>query len=397
MFHFLFLWFKQVLFFSKNIFRSSSLFSLLSLILAVAFLTVALFVVNGFSSSLQKSLMDINGHIMIVSDKALPKTHFLNLLHEHNSKIKKKNIFLSFEGLLLKSQQFKGVMFEGVSFKNLPSVFKNRILKGSVPKKKKGLIVGQALAQELELEIGSSLQAIIPSQDSTLRKRSQKLPVLAIMDFGRYDLNSRYVFIPLSLGQKLSNQFRKVSGVRMWLKKESQTDSLISTIRHNMPENYQIFSWKELERAFFKMIEMDKKIIFFVLLLLILVAGFNVSSSLFVTVFEKTKEISILKAMGASSSLLFSIFLLQGLVIGIIGSLLGIFLGTGIFFSLIELQKKWVFIPEDIYKVNPIHTEWYYGDFVILIAVTLCITLLASFLPARRACLLDVKSGLNYE
>ena len=394
---FAFIWLKKFLFFSGNIFKSISLFSLLSLILACTFLTVVLFVMNGFSSSLQKSVIDMNGHIMIIAKDTQDRRRFTRPLKEYRSQIKRKNVFLSFEGLVLKSDQFRGVIFEAVSFKKFPSFLKKRILKGKVNGKQKGLIIGRSLAKELNLTVGNSLQIIVTPHNSLFKRKRKKIPVLAIMDFGSYDLNSRYIFMPLSLGQKLFEESSKVSGIRLWFNQENQIDTLLPKIRKKIPSSFQILSWKELETAFFKMIEMDKKIIFFVLFLLIIVAGFNVSSTLFVSVFRKTKEISILKAMGAPASLLFSMFLLQGLVIGIIGSVLGILFGTGIFFGLIELQKKWNFIPESVYKVNPIYIEWNYGDFFLIILTTLFVILLASFLPARKACLISIKSGLDYE
>lgn len=390
-------WIKKVLFFSNNIFKSSSLFSLLSLVLACTFLSVAILVVNGFSASLEKSLIDLNGHIMVSAPSPVSKKQFLKPLSQYKKDIQHQSPFLSFEGLLLKSKQFKGVIFEARSFKKLPLFFKNRILKGRISNHKEGVVIGKALAQELRLKIGSPVYAIVPLQGSILKKKSKQISVVAIIDFGSYDLNSRYVLVPLSAGQYLYQQASKVSGIRLWLYQKDKVNSFMLKIKNQMPNSFEIFSWKQLETAFFKMIESDKKIIFFVLFLLIIVAGFNTSSSLFVNVFKKTKEISILKTMGASRFLLFSIFSLKGLIIGIIGSTLGILLGSSIFFSLIEIQKKWNFIPETIYKVNPIYAEWNYKDFLLLFLATLLVTFIASLLPARRACLIDIKQGLDYE
>ena len=152
-----------------------------------------------------------------------------------------------------------------------------------------------------------------------------------------------------------------------------------------------------MERDFFKVIEMDKKIIFFVLLILIFAAGFNVSGSLFVNVFKRTREISILKAMGAGKGLIASLFLMEGLVLGGVGAIAGLFLGWSICRGLLELQNKWNFIPLDIYQVNEIILRVKGTDVLVILTVTIAVSFLASLAPALRAYNMNVTEGLAWD
>ena len=156
-------------------------------------------------------------------------------------------------------------------------------------------------------------------------------------------------------------------------------------------------SWKDLERNFFEVIEMDKKIIFLVLLILIFAAGFNVSASLFVTVFRRTREISILKALGASGKLIAGLFLMEGLVLGLTGAVLGAGLGLSLCYGLLKLQSHWNFIPLEVYQANEIVLRLNSSDAVKVLAATLTVSFLASWLPALRAYKRDVTEGLTWD
>ena len=143
------------------------------------------------------------------------------------------------------------------------------------------------------------------------------------------------------------------------------------------------------------MIESDKKIIFFVLFILIVAAGFNISSSLFVQVFRRTKDISVLKAMGAKKKLIRNLFLLNGLILGFFGSIMGISTGLFICYLLIFAQNKWRFIPAKVYQINEIVWNWQSTDLFLIFIVSLAVVILSSLLPAGRAYKMDVKAGLS--
>ncbi len=396
--NFYWLWLKRVLFSSKTIFQFSSLFSLFGLILAVASLTVAVLAVNGFSSGLEKVLIDKQGHIRIRAENDLLKTELLEDVAKYKDLVNDQALFSSFEGLILQDGHFKGVLFEAIEDDKLKSLsfIKNRLLEGSLESPPPFLVLGSALAEELKLKPGASVSVIVSQKKgSYLSKKQSQFKVAGIADFGRYEFNSFFVLLPLSSAELLG--INKVSGVSLWLKNKNQLESLKLKMDNSLKDSYFVSSWKDIDRAFFQVVESDKKIIFFVLFILIIVAGFNVSSSLFVQVFRKTKDISILKALGARKRIIRNLFLLNGLIFGIFGSALGISVGFLFAYLLIFIQNTWRFIPARIYKVNEIVLDWKNTDILLIFIASLIIVLLSSLLPANRAYKMTVRTGLSHK
>ena len=398
------LWLRRIIFSPSDVFQLTSLFSIFGLILGVAVLTIALLAVNGFSFSLQKVIVDRNGHLVFLSETKRPAEDFLEKLKTYQPEIRHSVPFLSFTGLASNSRQLKGVVFEGLDFQSFPSDlnFQKRILKGRIDltNSKPFVILGRSLAKDLKADVGDLIQAVIvePSKNIGFSRQKQTFPVGGIADFGKHDLNSRSVLLPLSSGQELMGQGNQASGLRIWLKDREQAKHFAKMLNYQYGDSgYQAISWMDMEKAFFNNINSDKRIIFFVLLILIIAAGFNVSSTLFVQVFKKTREISILKAMGAANSVILRIFLLRGLALGLFGGLLGLFSGLAVFQGLLFFQKKWSLLPEEVYQVSEIVLHWKTWDLVLIFISTLIVVLLASLLPARRACHIPIKEGLTYE
>lgn len=398
------LWLKRIIFSPSDVFQLTSLFSIFGLILGVAVLTIALLAVNGFSLSLQKVIVDRNGHLVFLSEVRQPTENFLEKLKAYQPSIHHSVPFLSFTGLASNSHQLKGVVFEGLDFQSFPSDlnFQKRIVKGRLDLKntRPFVILGRSLAKDLKANVGDLIQTVFvePSKYRGFSRKKKTFPVAGIADFGKHDLNSRSVLMPLSSGQKLMGQGDQASGLRVWLKDQEQAEHFAKMLNYQYGRSgYQAISWMDMEKAFFNNINSDKRIIFFVLLILIIAAGFNVSSALFVQVFKKIREISILKAMGAANSVILRIFLLRGLALGLFGGLLGLCFGLSVFQGLLFFQKKWNILPEEVYQVSEIVLHWKTWDLVLIFVSALIVVLLASLLPARRACHIPIKEGLTYE
>ncbi|MCY4512256.1 MAG: ABC transporter permease [Bdellovibrionales bacterium] len=313
------LWLKRIIFSPTEVFRLTSLFSVFGLVLGVAVLTVALLTVNGFSRSLQKVIVDRNGHFVFLSEEKQSLESFSKKLEPYQSSIRQAVPFLSFAGLVANSQELKGVIFEGLDFKSFSSELpiQQRLVQGKIDLKGSDsfVILGRFLAEDLGVRVGDLVQTVFvdPSGQMGSSRKTKTFPVKGIVDMGKHDLNSRLVLMPLSASQKFMGQEDQISGLRIWLQEESQANYFVRTLNNQYRDRgYQAVSWRDMEKSFFNNINSDKQIIFFVLLILIIAAGFNVSSALFVQVFKRTREISILKAMGAGNSIILKIFLLRG-------------------------------------------------------------------------------------
>ena len=424
------LWLRRVLFSSQTLFQFSSLFSLFGLVLAVASLTVALLAVNGFSAGLEKILVNRQGHILVQPAVPSSREEILEELSFYRGDIDRELFFFSFEALLVKDSSFKGVLFEAIEDDKIErlSFLKTSLLEGSLNHSTKvnreksseealgrfqegnlesltkreskdladSLFIGSELAKVLNLSVGSKLSAVIAgSEDPLFSRKRADFQVKAVLDFGRHDFNSSFALLPLSSAQKLG--FDKLSGVKLWLKDSRQSLPLSQKLSQSLPPSYSVKSWMSADPAFFEIIQSDKKIIFFVLIILVVSAGFNVSSSLFIQVFKRTKEINLLKALGVESSHLRNLFLLNGLILGFAGSIFGIILGLFVCWLLILIQNKWSLIPAQTYQINEIVWEWSFYDLFLIFFLSLFVITLSSALPARRASKLNIKTALSYD
>ena len=403
------LWLNRVLFSSKSLFQFSSLFGL---ILAVASLTVALIAFSLFSSSLESVIIDRQGHISLLSEDPLLKEELLESLEEYEDHIESQAFFLFFEGLIVKDQSFKAVFFEAIEDHKLKelSFFKRRILEGSMSHlSEHSIILGTELAKKLGLSVGSKVSVIV-SEDLIFSRKQAQFQVEGLIDFGRYEFNSHLALMPLSAVKKMG--FDKISGVKLWLKKNRALSfrwlkqglgldykkSLSELdLSHEMSKSlpYSMNYWKN--DMFFKVISADKKIIFFVLMVLIVSSSFNVSSSLFIQVFRRTKEISLLKALGIQKHSLRNLFFLNALFLGVIGSGAGIFLGLLFAYLLISVQNQWHFLPAQTYQINEIVWDWNLYDLFLIFSASLFVIILSAILPARRAYKMSVKKALSYD
>ncbi len=398
------LWLKRTLLSRRGLFEARPLFSIAGLSLAAAALTAALLVVSGFSASIERAIIGKTGDLSVLSKKPAPRGELFLPMLPHQELVQDQAAFLSFAGMILSKGRFKGAIFEGLDderFKKDPFL-RQRILEGSLeglPGGEPFAVIGRAMAKDLNLRPGSFVSVVALPEGESLyfsRKR-QSFPVGAVADFGRHDFNSRYVLIPLSAAEALLGREGLVSGARFWLKRPDRAAELVRQMRAEKYGCCHIAHWKDTDRWFFKMIEMDKKIIFFVLFIMIIAAGFNVSSALFVHVFRRARDISVLKAAGAAPETVRNIFLLEGLVTGVLGLSLGAAMGWGIVAALIFAQNKWHFIPEEAYQANEIVISADPLDAAALILSSLFVIVLASLIPARRAYNRDIKEGLACE
>ena len=480
------LWIKRVLLSSGRLFQPGARFSLLSLILGVSALTTAVLTVEGFSNGLKRAVQDISGHILILTEEPVATEVFHKILQPYEEKIQNRTDFLSFEGLILKDGAFKGALFEGADFASLQNNprFLQRL--GGLPpppsESPPFLIVGRALAKELQLSVGSSVVVAAPHQGGGGKiahgagarlSRKASFKIAAIADFGRHALNARYVLTSLPAARKLkappgaffkgavstsgpiadgrrelppsasSRVFSKeafstggpiadrrrelppsasagalsaaetaegeasakdlsktgggaLSGSRLWLKNPDLAEATAEALRAANPF-LSVASWRDMERRFFDVIEMDKQVIFFVLLVLVAAAGFNVSGALFTAVFRRTREISVLKAMGASPRLIAGLFLMEGFFLALMGAIGGIGLGYSVCRALFWFQEKRNFIPAGVYPVNEIPVRLTgSSDIPLVFASALAVSLTASLFPAVQAYRKDVADGLRW-
>lgn len=268
------------------------------------------------------------------------------------------------------------------------------------------IAIGRRLAELLGVKVGDRLQLVSPVSVATplgVMPRSVSAEVAAIFCTGMYDYDSNFVYAPLAEAQRLLNLGPDVTGIEIYVAdgaSVAQTRRLVSAA---VGAEGWVFDWLQANVGFFAAIQAQTNVMFLVLTLIVLVAAFNIVSSLVMLVRTKTADIAILRTMGASRAAILRIFLLDGLAIGGIGTVLGVVLGVA-FARNIEALRQWlqhtfdiVLFDETLYLLAemPSHIEW--GEVAVIAAMALVFALLASLYPAARAARLDPVEGLHRE
>ena len=268
------------------------------------------------------------------------------------------------------------------------------------------IAIGRRLAELLGVKVGDRLQLVSPVSVATplgVMPRSVSAEVAAIFCTGMYDYDSNFVYAPLAEAQRMLNLGTDVTGVEIFVAdgaSVAQTRRLVSAA---VGAEGWVFDWLQANVGFFAAIQAQTNVMFLVLTLIVLVAAFNIVSSLVMLVRTKTADIAILRTMGASRAAILRIFLLDGLAIGGIGTALGVVLGVT-FARNIEVLRQWlqrtfdiVLFDETLYLLAemPSHIEW--GEVAVIAAMALVFALLASLYPAARAARLDPVEGLHRE
>lgn len=393
--------------------------------LGVMALIVVIAVMTGFGQNLRDKILGTNSHIVVTQLMSGGMEDYESVLERIKTvpQVKDAAPFILKQVMLTFRQRSSGVVVRGVDpdreanisdlQKNLKEgklVYLDRAppspSQGDSGVPRKGIILGVELARSLGAYTGDVLAMMSPSVRMTplgIIPKIKMVEVVGIFESKMYEYDSNLAFISLLSAQSLFGMKGRVSGIEIKVDDIEAAGHIAAVIQEKLGAPYLARGWMQMNKNLFSALKLEKITMFIILILIILVAAFNIISTLFMVVMDKAKDIAILKSMGATRASIMKIFSLQGLIIGVFGTALGCIAGFSIVPNLnvivgfIEQLFDIEAFPSDVYYLDELPSQIQYFDSFLIIVFSILICFLASLYPAWRASRLDPVEGLRYE
>ena len=386
--------------------------SMLGIALGVAALIIVLSVMNGFQKEVRDRMLGVVSHIEIFAPQgaALPDVvRTLNEIRAHPDVVGAAP-FIATQALLARGEDMKGTMVRGIDPALEPGVtdlageLKNNALAKLVPGEF-GVVLGGELARALGVRSGDKVTLVAPSGQVTpagVVPRLKQMTVVGTFDSGHFEYDSALVLMHLEDAGRIF-RLEGPTGVRVKLRDLHQARDVAAQMAGTLSGDLVIRDWTRQNRTWFAAVQLEKRMMFIILTLIVAVAAFNLVSTLVMTVTDKRADIAILRTLGASPQSIMGIFVVQGAMVGVIGTFAGLALGLGVAFNidvLVPALEKLLsanFLPKDIYLISRMPSDPQRADILPIAVISLVLAFLATLYPSWRASQVNPAEALRYE
>ena len=366
--------------------------SVIGIAVGVAALIVVLAVMNGFDEDLKERIIGLRAHLTVEKDGEFREAAAVTQSLEKTGVIAGVSSYVEGQALFQVGEWGTGVLVRGIDTRREKTVsrFYQCAKQGTLSDKADGVVVGTELAHRAGIKIGSRVLMATQAME-----KPAPLVVEGIFNSGMYEYDANLVFVNLPNAQKLFGLKDAVSGLSIYLKNADQAEAVKKNIHSLLGYPFEVRTWMDANRTLFSALKLEKMVMFLILVLIILVASLNIAGSLTILVMDKTKDVGVLRALGASPMSLVKVFALDGLVLGFLGAGSGFGVGMGICW----LLKKYSFIelPREVYYIDRLPVKMNPSDTVWVMAVAVGLSFVSAFYPALMAGRLDPVKALRYE
>lgn len=389
--------------------------SLLGIMLGVATLIVVMSVMGGFHDSLLSRIVGMNGHVVVYhQDGAISDYDFLIDKMRQNKVIteKVKSIVPIAEGQVMATAHGNntGAMVRGINMSDLIAKTKTgtRIYGKPLSEIQDGeLIAGSSLTRTLNVTMGDEI-SLVSANGATATPfgsmpRIMSYPVKSSFFMGMYEYDSGYIFMPLSTAQKYLNIGNAVTHIDLFVDNPENTRAVRDALVTLLPDGFVVRDWRDLNRSFVGALQVESNVMFLILMLIVIVAAFNIVSSLVMLVKDKSKDIAILRTFGVSRKSMMKIFILSGTSIGVIGAVAGTILGIVVAIYIEPIRQFFQFItgrdlfPSELYYLSELPSKLELGTVVGIALLAIGLAFLATIYPAWKAANTDPVEVLRNE
>lgn len=391
----------------------SALFSLIGVVLGVASLVVAMAVMSGFEKALSQSLIDVTGDLRVfprtTSSIQEPSEELIKKIQLEDSRVIDGARYAVIEAVAANQGRLSGVVIQGVEENKYERVLRlgGRVREGKLDIKNASepdwipAMVGRGLLKTLNLKVGDTFKVVVPIANeinpSRFSRKLATLQVTASLDLGKHEFDERWIVIGLAATQNLAGLGDGYTGLILKTENSQDAREMRDKLNQILSPDYGVKDWRQTHENLLGAAQIEKYVIFCVLLVILVAAAFNVSSTLSINVVKKYSSISLLKAVGATPGFILRVFSLQGILMGFVGLIFGILLGLLLCAAFIFLQTQFSLLPGDIYRIEGFGADLRFWDLFSISLATLVVCFVSTLAPAIRGAKLLPVEGLRYE
>ena len=383
--------------------------SVAGVVIGVATSIITLSVMTGFQSYFRDKILSAISHVVVMDygSSGVRDEERLQREVEGVPHVVATTPFIISQVMLAANERVQGVVVRGIDPAREGSVtdLRKNIKQGSLEALDReksspfpGMVIGEDLARKFGVSLGATITMVNPiGEESALGMvpKMRKFELVGIFDAGMYDYNTGFVYISIPEAQKFFNMPGKVSGLQVRVDDIYNAPSIADAIQRVVGYPYYTRNWVEMNKNFFSALKLEKIGMSLILVVIIVVASFNIIGTLTMIVMEKSREIAILKSMGATEQSIMRIFMFSGLVIGCVGTIVGAAMGYGA--VTVIASSGIISLPKDVYQVSHLPLIITAGDIVTICVMALGISFAATIYPAWQAARQDPVEVLRYE